>query len=97
MEFSRQEYWSELSFPPPGDLPYPVIKCTPLMPPALLSVPPGKPECKQDKISYTTLKQCLALRFKEKNFFFSLFLLQNLNRSEELSSLIQRQKQKDKN
>ena len=22
MEFSRQEYWSELSFPPPGDLPW---------------------------------------------------------------------------
>ena len=21
MEFSRQEYWSELPFPPPGDLP----------------------------------------------------------------------------
>ena len=79
MEFSRQEYWSEFSFPTPGDLPYPVIKYTSLMPPTLLLVPPGKPECKQDKISYTTLKQCLALRFKGKNFFFFSIPLQNLN------------------
>ena len=26
MELSRQEYWSALSFPPPGDLPDPGIK-----------------------------------------------------------------------
>ena len=26
MGFSRQEYWSGLPFPPPGDLPYPGIK-----------------------------------------------------------------------
>ena len=26
MEFSRQEYWSGVSFPPPGDLPYPGIE-----------------------------------------------------------------------
>ena len=25
-EFSRQEYWSGLPFPPPGDLPIPEIK-----------------------------------------------------------------------
>ena len=35
MGFSRQGYWSELSFPPPGDLPYPVIEHVSLMPPAL--------------------------------------------------------------
>ena len=28
MEFSRQEYWSELPFPSPGDLPDPGIKPT---------------------------------------------------------------------
>ena len=28
--FSRQEYWSGLPFPSPGDLPYPGIKPTPL-------------------------------------------------------------------
>ena len=27
MEFSRQEYWTELPFPTPGDLPNPGIKC----------------------------------------------------------------------
>ena len=26
MGFARQEYWSGLSFPPPGDLPYPGIE-----------------------------------------------------------------------
>ena len=26
MGFSQQEYWSELSCPPPGDLPYPEIE-----------------------------------------------------------------------
>ena len=30
MEFSRQEYWSGLSFPSPGDLPHPGIKPTSL-------------------------------------------------------------------
>ena len=29
MEFSRQEYWSGLPFPTPGDLPNPAIKPTP--------------------------------------------------------------------
>ena len=28
MGFSRQEYWSRLSFPPPGDPPDPVIEPT---------------------------------------------------------------------
>ena len=26
MEFSRQEYWNGVPFPPPGDLPYPGIE-----------------------------------------------------------------------
>ena len=45
MGFSRQEYWSGLSCPPPGDLPDPGIKPQSLMCPALASlplVPPGK-------------------------------------------------------
>jgi len=33
--FSRQEYWSELPHSPPGDLPSPGIKPSPLMSPAL--------------------------------------------------------------
>ena len=35
MGFSRQEYWSGLPCPPPGDLPDPSFKLASLMPPAL--------------------------------------------------------------
>ena len=35
MGFSRQEYWSGLPWPPPGDLPDPGIKPTSLMSPVL--------------------------------------------------------------
>ena len=35
MEFSRQEYWSGLPWPPPGDLPNPGIELVFLMSPAL--------------------------------------------------------------
>ena len=36
MGFPRQEYWSELLFPPPGDLPNPGIEPASLMSPALI-------------------------------------------------------------
>ena len=36
MGFSRQEYWSGLPCPPPGDLPNPGIKPESLMSPALV-------------------------------------------------------------
>ena len=50
MEFSRQEYWNGLPFPPPGDLPNPGIKLTSPASPAsqvnsLLLEPSGKPDC----------------------------------------------------
>ena len=35
MGFFRQEYWSGLAFPPPGDLPHPGIKPASLVSPAL--------------------------------------------------------------
>ena len=43
--FSRQEYWSGLPFPSPGDLPDPGIKpgSPALQADALTSEPPGKP------------------------------------------------------
>ena len=46
MEFSRQEYWSGLPFPSPGDLPNPGIKLgSPvLQADSLPFEPPGKPE-----------------------------------------------------
>ena len=34
MEFSRQEYWNGLRFPPPGDLPHPGIESRSLASPA---------------------------------------------------------------
>ena len=42
--FSRQEYWSGLPFPPPGDLPNPGIepRSPALQADSLLSEPPGK-------------------------------------------------------
>ena len=45
MEFSRQEYWSALLFPSPGDLPNPGIEpgFPALQADALSSEPPGKP------------------------------------------------------
>ena len=45
MGFSRQEYWSGLPFPSPGDLPYPGIepRSATLQADALSSEPPGKP------------------------------------------------------
>ena len=46
MGFSRQEYWSGLPFPSPGDLPDPGIKprSPTLQADALISEPPGKPK-----------------------------------------------------
>ena len=50
IEFSRQEYWSGLSLPSPGDPPYPGIKPTFLVSPALAgkvfspAEPAGKPK-----------------------------------------------------
>ena len=45
MEFSRQEYWSELPLPPLGDLPNPGIEpgSPALQADSLSSEPPGKP------------------------------------------------------
>ena len=49
MGFSRQEYWSGLPFPSPGDLPNPGIKprSPALQADALPSEPPGKPHMTQ--------------------------------------------------
>ena len=46
MKFSRQEYWSGLPFPSPGDLPDPGIepRFPALQADSLLSEPPGKIE-----------------------------------------------------
>ena len=45
MEFSKQEYWNGLPFPPPGDLPDPGIEpgSSALQVDSLMSEPLGKP------------------------------------------------------
>ena len=48
MKFLKQEYWNELSFPSPRDLPNPGISLKSLVSPALAgrlftTVPPGNP------------------------------------------------------
>ena len=46
VEFSRQEYWSGLPFPSPGDLPHPrdPSGSSALQADSSLSEPPGKPD-----------------------------------------------------
>ena len=69
MGFSRQEYWSGLPFPSPGDLPNPGIepRSPALQADAVTSEPPGKPGgsyskqwllrgCRRTERSYSTFK-----------------------------------------
>ena len=55
MGFSRQEYWSRLPFPSPGDLPDPGIepRCPALQADSLLSEPPGRPYTEHRKLFWT--------------------------------------------
>ena len=57
MGFSRQEYWSGLPFPSPGELPDPGIEpgSPALQADALLSEPQGKPSWWKDQTSCTKL------------------------------------------
>ena len=55
MGFSRQDYWSGLPFPSPGDLPDPGIKPASLVSPALAGgfftpAPLGRPRCMKQKL-----------------------------------------------
>ena len=54
VEFSRQEYWSGLPFPSPGDLPDPGIEPRPLtlQADALTSAPPGKQKDLEQILNY---------------------------------------------
>ena len=84
MGFSRQEYWSGLPFPSPGDLPEPGIK--PRFPTleadALTSEPPGKPLAfmnvhmeftpKESLVSYSTEKIVLILSLYQNNTIINI-------------------------
>ena len=58
MEVSKQEYWSGLPFPSPGDLPDPVIepRSPALQADSLPSEPPGKSQGNRRKAYY---KYCI--------------------------------------
>ena len=64
MEFSRQEYWSGLPFPSPGDLPNPGIE-------------PRSPPLQADALTsaYLKLKKILILHFSIKSETLSIDLL----------------------
>ena len=70
MEFSRQEYWTGLPFPSPGDLPNPEIKpwSPTLQVDSLPSELPGKPTTKRLKSIKTTKKPTI------KSFILSIYL-----------------------
>ena len=65
--FFRQEYWSGLPFPSPGDLPNPGIEpeSPALEAEALSSEPPGKPMNMMLAVAYS----CIAFIIKEMSFY----------------------------
>ena len=70
MGFSRQEYWSGLPFPSPGDLPDPQIKPRPCMlqEEALTSEPPGNPRSSVITSMYFYLSHTLQTVIILSNF-----------------------------
>ena len=70
MEFSRQEYWSGLPFPTPGNLPNPGME--PMFPSLagrfFSTVTPGKP------IHNVYVYQNIVLKFNIYNFHLSIIL-----------------------
>ena len=73
--FPRQEYWSELPFPSPRDLPNPGIEpgSPSLQANALPSEPPGKPHGKREKDKVTLRKM-----IRKSTFLTVLEALTNL-------------------
>ena len=66
MEFSRQEYWSGLPFPSPGDLPNTGIKpgSPALQADALPSEPPGKPRRRALKMLHLEFLQKIFIKLQ---------------------------------
>ena len=74
MGFPRQEYWSGVPFPPPGDLPKPGIKPSSLACPAsaagfFTTAPPGKPKYFS---SVNIVSQIFFINEKHKILFFKV-------------------------
>ena len=81
MGFSRQEYWSGLPFPSPGDLPDPEVelRSPALQADALTSEPPGKQNLsKEERIpqhSHTTFIKSLIYQSSTMNYWGDSSLL----------------------
>ena len=97
MGFSRQEYWSGLPFPSPGDLPDPGIKTPSFPSPALvcslLSKPPGKPSTHMFILNFFfflvgTLKFYSLGQFQWYNIVLSIIVTMLHIRSSDLIYLI---------
>ena len=85
MEFSRQEYWSELPCPPTGDLPD--LRIQPRSPAlqagSLPSEPPGKPKLyvtiklkkKGKKLQYIKLQWLWSITERGTSFHFSVMMV----------------------
>ena len=82
MGLPRQEYWSSLPFPSPGDLPDPRIKPTSpaLQTDALTAEPPGKPIPKLEKSPYSN-------KDPKINNFLNLVKINKYKRTESRTSL----------
>ena len=77
MGFSRQEYWSGLSFSFPGDLPDPGIepRSPALQADTLTSEPPGKPSGQVDTAS--NQKMAIFVLFSFRGLYIYTFYKQN--------------------
>ena len=71
MGFTRQEYWSRLPFPSPGDLPNPGIepRSPTLQSDALTSEPPGKPDFPE---AYSYLQLTIYFTYANVSFHVTL-------------------------
>ena len=91
--FSRQEYWSGLPFPSPGDLPDPGIepRSPALQGDALTSEPPGKPCTLVYELDFIVISKVVIIIFCFPNqanipkiftceySYFNIFVLYNTN------------------
>ena len=76
MEFSRQQYWSGVSFPPPGDLPVPGIKPTSLVSSALAGgFSTTEATCEARHLNYRVQINAYSFHYS-KEFFFPLEVTQ---------------------
>ena len=67
--FSRQEYWSGLPCPPPGDLPNPGIK-------------PRSPALQEDSLPYELPGNPMNTGMGSQSLLYGIFLTQELNQSQ---------------